>query len=697
MDEIRIKICLARCVRKTIALVIVAVSFCLGSVNGSETTASVGWMMPELKVTDFAGNLHALRQMGQSGSGLIVAFHSTTCPVSRQYGPSLVRLEKDLRQKGLRMVIVNPVPTDSAESIRALLADFPPDLVYVHDKDEKIAQTLGARSTTEVFLFDKALTLQYRGALDDQFSVGTALQKPRHNWLADAADAVVRHLEVSPAVTDPSGCLLASQDHKNAEGLITYHNRISRIIQRNCVECHRDGGLGPFSLETFDDVKAHRGMILKEVDRGQMPPWFAGPLTDESHPGWSNDRSLKAQDKADLLQWLASDLAEGDPADAPLVKRFSDSDWFIGDPDLVFQIPEPITIPAQGKVPYQYRTVDTKLKEDAWVQALEIRPTDRSVVHHVLVFVSPPINKEKNAPEGDGTADEIRGFFAGYVPGTSAMVFPSGYGKKLPKGSRLRFQIHYTPNGRKAIDQISLGVKLLQQPPEHELKVIGVANPGIRIPAGSANHEEQARQKVPTDVELLSFMPHMHVRGKAFRYELIYPDGRRETLVDVPRYDFNWQLRYQLAKPIAVPAGSTILATAVYDNSAANMANPDPAKIVTWGPQTDEEMLLGYVEYEIKGEPKPFEAAPTAGAGPLARLIRGRNREETQKRLFALLDTDRDEFLTKAELGKLANFFPRLKENPDRLENVFQTLDLNDDGKLSRDEMKNIRNLAGGG
>ncbi|MFM1801605.1 MAG: hypothetical protein RJA81_957 [Planctomycetota bacterium] len=657
-----------------------------------------GQIMPLIQADDLSGKTQNFNQLGRSSKGLMIAFHSTSCPVSRQYGPTLANLQSSLQEQNIAFVIVNPIATDSSDSIKTLLSGFAPETVYIHDTSERVAKALGARSTTEVFFFDQALTLKYRGAVDDQFTVGSALAKPRHNWLMDAVGSVLGQKEVKFTITDPSGCLLGLEPGSQGPSEITYHNRISRIIQNNCLECHRQDGLAPFSLETYDDVKAHRGMMRREVARGQMPPWFAAPLSSPSHPGWSNNRSLSVKDKTDLMTWLESDLTEGNINDAPLPRPTADSNWQIGKPDLVLQLPAPIAIPAQGKVPYQFRTVATELKEDVWVQALEIRPTDRSVVHHALVFVSPPQSQADEENQGDGTAEERRGFFAGYVPGTSVMVFPDGYGKKLPKGSRLRFQIHYTPNGQNTSDQLELGIRFAKTTPEHEVKVIGVANPGIRIPAGVSDHQETAIQNVPTDVELLSFMPHMHVRGKAFRYEVRYPDGKQETLLDVPRYDFNWQLRYKLAKPIAVPAGSTILVTATFDNSEENPANPDPAKTVFWGPQTDEEMLLGYVEYEIKGKDvKSLEAGPPANLGPLARLIRGRNREETQKRLFLLLDTNKDDALDRKELDRLSNFLPRLKENPERLDNVFQTLDLNDNGQLSRDEMKNIRNLAGGG
>ncbi len=657
-----------------------------------EKNDSVGWLIPRLTVKTVDEKSLDLRSLARSGQGLVVAFTSTTCPVSRQYGPTLANLEKVLTQKGLKLVLVNPTPTDSAESIKTFVARFPTDQPYIHDRDESIAKAFGARSTTEVFLIDKAGTVRYRGAVDDQFGVGTALEKPRHDWLVSACNSMLDQADNPTTVTDPSGCVLDHQGQVSGPiEALTYHNRISRIVQQSCLNCHHTDGLAPFSLETLDDVKAHKAMIRKEVERGQMPPWFAAKSTMVNHPGWSNDCSIPAQDKRDLLAWLGSkSMPEGDPADAPLPRKFATTGWLIGTPDLVYKVPTPIEIPAQGKMPYQHRTIDMKLSEETWIQAVEIRPTDKSVVHHVLVFVAPP---ESARVADEDVEQENRGFFAAYVPGTSAMIFPENYGKRLARGARLRFQIHYTPNGQKTTDQLEIGLVKSVQKPAHEIKVIGVANPNIKIPAGAGNHVEVARQTVPTDVSLISFVPHTHVRGKAFKYEIVFPDKRRETVLDVPRYDFNWQLRYLLAKPIAVPKGSVIIATATYDNSEANKANPDPTKTVYWGQQTDEEMMLGYMEYEVTGPKAEFQSQV---AGPLAALIGGKTPAERRERFFNMMDKNKDNSLTIDEMGMLKNLVPRLRDDPERLNTVFKTLDTNDDGKLSRDEMKSIRNLSGG-
>jgi hypothetical protein len=361
------------------------------------------------------------------------------------------------------------------------------------------------------------------------------------------------------------------------------------VIQNHCLDCHRAGGVGPFSLETYDDVKSHAAMMRRQVERGLMPPWFAAPNAEGEPSHWANDSSLSVEDKRDLLAWLASDKPLGKLADAPLPRKFS-SEWTIGEPDAVFQLPQPVSIKAEGTMPYQFVTVETSFPEDRWVNAYEIIPTAREVVHHVIVMV------HTGRPAGARNADGSEGYWAAYVPGNAARVLPPGFGKKLPAGATISFQIHYTPNGKATQDQLRLGVKFAKEAPRYAMHVLALPKININIPPGAAHHVEVQEKRVPADLNLTALMAHTHVRGKAFKFEVTYPEGKHETLLDIPQYDFNWQLRYEYARTKRIPAGSVMKITAVYDNSADNPANPDPTKNVRWGDQTHEEMMIGYFE-----------------------------------------------------------------------------------------------------
>jgi hypothetical protein len=235
--------------------------------------------------------------------------------------------------------------------------------------------------------------------------------------------------------------------------------------------------------------------------------------------------------------------------------------------------------------------VPTNFGEDKWVTAMQIRPTARRVVHHVLVFIIKP-GETSNRDE-----DGVLSYFAGYVPGNDTYVMPPGFAKKLPAGSRLQFQIHYTPNGVAAQDQVRLGMIFSKKPVEKEVKTFALSNTRIDIPPGDGNHSERSEVTLPFGAKVFSFMPHMHLRGKAFRYEAILPTGEKETLLDVPHYDFNWQLSYDLREPVLLPKGTKLIGTAWYDNSETNPANPNPRVHVYWGDQTFNEMMLGYLVY----------------------------------------------------------------------------------------------------
>lgn len=553
----------------------------------------VGHLVSNVTLTDLDGRACKLNSFKQS-KALVLAYFSATCPISGKFGPELERLEKDLTAKNISLLLVDPIPSESAEEMKAFTARYGIKAPVIHDKTNALTLALQAKTTTEVFMIDAARTLVYRGAISDQYGLGYQLDAPRHSYLRDALASMLSGQPISVSATTAPGCALdfpASQTTV-AETETTYHHQISRIIQNNCMECHHQSGLAPFSLETYDDVIEHAGMIKKQITRGVMPPWFAAPLANQHESPWMNDRSLSEADKTTLLKWLNSDRSLGNATDAPLAIHHS-RDWIIGKPDVVFQLPQAISIKAEGTMPYQNVTVQTNLAEDRWIQSYEITPTDRSVVHHVIVKV---ITKGGSVTE-DEVRSEREGFWAAYVPGNSYRILPDGFAKQLPAGASLHFQIHYTPSGKATRDQLKIGLKFASKAPQYAVHVLGLANPKLNIPAGEANHVETSQQRVPVDMTVSGYMAHMHVRGKAFKYEVAYPDGSQETLLDIPHYDFNWQLQYTLNKPKILPKGSTVKITAVYDNSSNNPANPDPTKNVRWGQQTYDEMMIGYVEY----------------------------------------------------------------------------------------------------
>lgn len=566
----------------------------------------VGRILRDVSFHDIDGVKHRLADF-KSNTVTVVAVTSTSCPLSKRYLPTLARLEK-IYSKHAQFLFVSATETDKDSAIRTAIQRHALTGPFIRDPDGVLLAALGAKSTTDCFVIDKALTLCYRGAIDDQYGFGYALAQPRQQLLKNALEAVLDGRTPQISATDAPGCLLnlkkpLANGASNADkGGLTYHKRISRIIQSNCVECHRDGGAAPFPLTQPADVTTHANMIEKVLKEGTMPPWFAAPSRKGATSVWANDRSLAAADKADLETWLKGDRALGDPADAPVPAVFTNS-WQMGEPDAIVQLPTTISIPAEGIMPYERVTVATTFSEDKWVSGFDFRPTARDVVHHVGVFV-----QSRRIPEQQGSDPETIGaYLALYVPGNSWHRFPPGCAKFLPKGSTLLFQIHYTPNGTATQDQTQLALYFAKSPPLYELHVTGVADRDLKIPPRTARYEASGTLRLTKDVQVLSFLPHMHVRGKAFRFQAVYKGGNTTTLLAVPRYDFNWQLAYHLAEPLSLPKGTTLKVTGWYDNSAQNPANPDPSKTVYWGPQTSDEMLLGYFEYIVPSESLPPE------------------------------------------------------------------------------------------
>jgi len=651
----------------------------------------VGRYISDTSGDDLAGK----KTSWQSGRGerlTVIALTSVTCPLCKKFAPSLARLESSYAGKGVKFVYINVSGEDSADDMRRQIKDQGFKGLYLDDNDRSIVAMLGAKTTTEAFVVDAANTLVYRGAVSDQYGTNFTLDAPRVRFLENALDAALEGRRPVVGATSSPGCAIEPVglrvDPARA-GTITYARDVSRIMQNNCVECHRAGGVGPFALDSFEAVSRRANTIRAVTQGGTMPPWFAAPMhgkggADSGSP-WANDRSLSDAEKQAIVAWIDAGKPEGDRAELPVPRTFTDSEWRIGKPDAIYQLPEPIRIKADGFMAYQNVVVPTNLAEDRWVKAVQIVPTDPSVVHHVLVFaLDEDAAKDPETRRRLG-ADESGGYWAAYVPGNDSMVFPAGFAKRLTARSSLLFQIHYTPNGTATQDQLRLGVVFTDEAPKHLVRTAAVADLQLEIPPGASSHRESASIRLPADAKILAFMPHMHVRGKAYRYEFEPVDGGgRRTVLDIPQYDFNWQLRYDLREPLDAPRGSTIHGTAWYDNSTANPANPDPTKTVRWGSQTYDEMMLGYVEYYLVDEdPTKPERLPAGGmrrrggaTGAGGQGGQAGGRMPSFDTLLTQFDRNKD--------GKIGR-----EEVPPALHQRFDQLDRSKDGVLTKEDFSN--------
>jgi len=365
----------------------------------------------------------------------------------------------------------------------------------------------------------------------------------------------------------------------------TFSRDVAPIVFKNCISCHRNGEIAPMSLMNYKEVRPWARAIREKVATRDMPPWHADPKYGE----WRNDRRMSQADVDTIVKWVDGGAKEGDPKDLPPSPTFA-SGWQIGQPDQIFYMPEEFTVPAQGTVPYTYFTVPTNFKEDRYIEALEARAGDLSVVHHIVIYVREPGNEQPKR------RDIGTGLLGALSPGMTPFRSSPGTAKLIKAGSNLVFQMHYTPSGKVTKDRSMVGLIYSKKPVDKAITTTAAYDMRFAIPANAKNYEVKASYEFDEDSEIVSFSPHMHLRGKDFLYRAIYPDGRSEVLLSVPEYDFNWQVYYYPKKSLKMPKGTKIEAIAHFDNSTGNPMNPDPNKVVRFGEQTWEEMMNGFFD-----------------------------------------------------------------------------------------------------
>jgi len=432
---------------------------------------------------------------------------------------------------------------------------------------------------------------------------------------------------------------------------LTFSRDVAPVLYKSCTNCHRPGEIAPMSLLTFNDARPWAKSIATQVAKGAMPPWHADP----AHGEFVNDRRLSDREKKTLIEWANAGAPEGNPSDLPPMPTYA-SEWQLGTPDAIFTVQEDYPIPAEGTIAYQYFLVPTGLTEDKWIQAMEVRAGNPAVLHHVIVYAQlpappqtaaaaappaappsppatqpvplftfaegrgripagqtggPPLPPEQRKPAGPNDRPAPRRMgpaVGGFAPGQFIRVYQDGTGMKLPAGTTLIFQMHYTATGKATTDRTRLGVKFTKSRPATEVRFASLINGGLHIPAEAMDHRVDAEMTLNQNVTLWSLLPHTHVRGIRWHYEVTYPDGHTETVLSVPKYDFNWQTDYIFKEPLKLTKGTKLHATAWYDNSKNNKSNPDPTQDVWWGDQTWEEMMYTGLTFSVDRTP----ATPTA-------------------------------------------------------------------------------------
>ncbi|MCA9126013.1 MAG: redoxin domain-containing protein [Planctomycetales bacterium] len=605
----------------------------------------------------------------QPGSITAVCFLGTECPMARAYATTLSALQDRFRSDGVVVIGVMSNVQDSAAEVAEYADELNVRFPLVLDQRQEIADRYGAQRTPEVFLLDENLQVRYHGRIDDRYAPGVSRADATRSDLEIALQEVISGKPVSKPETLALGCIIGRAKQQASlsapEKEVTFTQHISRVIARNCLECHRSHEIGPFSMEEYEDVVGWADTMLETVENGRMPPWHASP----EHGRFLNARTMLESDKQLLRDWIAGGKIQGDPTDLPEPPNYVTGWQLPKQPDIVLDMrTQPFKVPSHGVVEYQYFVVDPGFDEDRWVSAAQIIPGEREVVHHAIVFVRPP----------DGSVFKGIGWLTAYVPGQRLAPLQPGHARKIPAHSKLVFQMHYTPNGEEQLDTSQLGIVFADAAQvTHEVYTLAAIDQEFEIPPGEpAFQVEAALRNVPDNGQLLAATPHMHFRGKSFT--LFEENDGKEILLDVPAYDFNWQHTYHFVSPRPLAEVKSLRFRATFDNSAENAFNPDPSQWVHWGDQSWEEMAVAFFEVAVplhtSGPPAVSEIS--ARRSQEIKADRQAKIDQYVARAMKAMDANRDGVITLAESPAVVR------------RNDLWPWDQNQDGIATRDELR---------
>jgi len=556
-------------------------------------THGIGAVVPDLRFVDIDGKPGRLSDF-KDRSALVIVIRDVGCPVSKKYGLRTAEIEREAAALGAAFLYLNPTPNDDADECREEMAKYGFTGRYAIETEGRFGWHLKVKTTCEVFVLDRTRTLRFRGPIDDQIGRGATRAQISHHYLRDAIAAVAKGEAVAAPAMSAPGCLLEflvepppepplepppADAPAAAPPPLAWYGRIEALAQQRCQGCHYSGGPGPFTLTSVDDFAGAATMVREAIVGGIMPPWYATP---ESGP-FLHDLRLTADEKRDLLQWLADGCKAGDPALA-LPPRKIASGWTIGEPDLIVASPKTVDIPASGVVDYIDVMAPTGLKEDVWVEAIQILCEHPTICHHVLAIAQYPESQRQE-------------FIDSYLPGREATVFPPGHALLLGKGAVIRFNLHYTPDGTPVKERTRIGFKFAKEKPQQRVSGQIVRSYEIDIPPNARHHAIVSEFRFPFDAFIRRMVPHMHLRGKAVQVELVHPDGSTTLPLELATWHPDWQFAYEFVEPIKVRRGTLVRCTNYYDNSAENPFNPDPKKRVGPGPQIWDEMAGVFVEW----------------------------------------------------------------------------------------------------
>lgn len=551
--------------------------------------AAANRAVPDFALLDLEGKNVSLYRA--EGRALVLFFTGVGCPVARKSAEKLEAIESKYRSQGVSVWVINSYADDSlkeiGQEVRELgLYHFP----YLRDSRQVVAYALNVERTAEVVVIGlKDHKVIYRGAIDDQLAPGAERSSPTVHYLENALDDFLAGRTIREAKTEARGCRIAFSTVAEGGQVPDYSSAVAPILRAHCVQCHREGAIAPWAMDSHARVDNYSKMIEEVLLTRRMPPYDANP----DHGKFKDAHRLSREESQTLLRWIAGGSPRGtgpDPLTEPLPPLV---DWPMGKPDLVIQLPETQKIPANGVLDYRHIPVPTPTTNEFWIAGADIRPGNRRVLHHAILYANWPGGTD------DGTGNGV--FVFGWAPGSNPDFYPEGVGKRIVAGATFNLELHYTTVGSEQTDNTEVALYLRPGPQPRNAETRQAHDISFSIPPGSPESQHTATYAFQSPATIYSLSPHMHFRGKWMKYELLLPGGKRQTLLDVPRYDFKWQLSYRLAQPVKVPAGAWMLVTGAFDNSDANPANPNPLKRVTFGQQSWDEMFIGF--FEAANEP----------------------------------------------------------------------------------------------
>jgi len=532
------------------------------------------------RLLDLQGQAHELYYHWDA-KGIVLLLAGDQPEFIETWAPDLAEISANYDPDSLHIWNVLLSDEDERESLLERFSSISFPLPILQDLTHTVTRTLSSGEVPEAILVNtRDWSIAYRGPVTLNVDTGESVT----NWapLTDAIEALMNDSEPEVTRLRPFGV----SNGVSALPETTYSEHIAPMLQQHCFPCHTPGDIAPWAMTSYDVIQEFSELIKSAVLAGEMPPWHADP----KYSAFSNAKSMSDEEIATLVDWIDHGAPRGDGGD-PLAETDTPEpvDWPMGTPDHVMSI-TPQRIPAQGSVDYKYFFLESPFDRDVWLKAVAVKPGDRSVVHHCLVF-------KGSFADLIALRGGLGGFFAGYVPGMEQVPFPEGTGKKLKKGDLIVFQMHYTTNGKAATDQTKLGLYLADEPPAREIITSAAYDVEFEIPPHSRKVHVQATKRFNKASTIYEFSPHMHYRGAAAKFTLRYPNGSQEVVLSVPAYFFDWQALYRLDAPKQVPAGTVMICEGWFDNTAQNRFNPDPTDTVRFGEQSWEEMFIGYFNY----------------------------------------------------------------------------------------------------